>query len=189
MGKTSNASFSFFKMLRYAYAEEVKCAMTIVMVVLTRLFCDSRSISSVCICLLRSFTSVWAHFRDSVFCATCDCTSMICKIDNVIYMDILLCAVKQYTWLQIRVYYYLRLVPSFEFFLVFLCHLLILWPYFSHNQSKVLSFMSINIYMNSWFGNLVAEFYNILRRKRMDCRWNKMLLMGQIKLMWFLNAY
>lgn len=159
-------------------------------VLLTRFFCDSRSISMVCICLCRAFTSVWAQFRASVFCVTCVCTSMIYGNDGiVIYIDFLMCAGKHCTWWQISFYCYLRLMPSFEFFLVLLCHLLILRPYVCHNLSKVLSFTSINIYMNSGFGNLVAEFQNILQRKRVDCRWKICYVIGQIKLMVFLSEF
>lgn len=133
----------------------------------------SMQVIHLCLCTLQCLCvlcNLWAHLYDLRKRENC------CE-DDRIFSDFLLYPGKQYESLRIRVRSYLGLMPSFEFFLVLLCHVLILGPYFCHKLSKVLSLSSINIYMDSWFGNLVVELHDILQRKMEDCKICYMLYM------------
>lgn len=61
---------------------------------------------------------------------------------------------------------YLRFMPCFQFFLVLLCHLLILGPDFCHDLSQILAFRSVDIHVDSRLGDLVTKLDNFLKKKR-----------------------
>lgn len=61
---------------------------------------------------------------------------------------------------------YLRFMPCFQFFLVLLCHLLILGPDFCHDLSQILAFRSVDIHVDSRLGNLVTKLDNFLKKEK-----------------------